>query len=197
MVNYLPSQNPKRLFWSSECKKVLKSGIRNQKWESNQSREKNSLSKSENKSWKQIKLSKLESKISFEIRNRNQSPKSKLEVKVQCQSFVARINMRFLNKNWLSKATSINKDNKILRSCHDDKTLFDWIQKKPTPHENFSAQIFTLNNDFRKAVTFLNGYNGIFYLTEPKDNIFYSQKGLQMEYFTKPDGNYRKNALKR
>ena len=56
------------------------------------------------------------------------------------------------------------------------------VMDKSTPEEHLSQPLQTNNKDFKKGVTFLSGYNGIFNVTA-SNNKFYFKKALIDEDF--------------
>ena len=71
------------------------------------------------------------------------------------------------------------------------------VMDKSTHEEHLSRTLQTNNKQFRKAVTFLPAYNGIFNVTN-KNNKFYFQKRLVEEVFiqiTNPPGAYEIEIL--
>ena len=72
------------------------------------------------------------------------------------------------------------------------------VMDKPTHEENLFQPLQTYNKQFKIAVTFLTGYNGIFNLT-PKNNKFYLIKSITDEdgfiQITIPPGAHEIEAL--
>ena len=54
------------------------------------------------------------------------------------------------------------------------------FKDKSTHHENLSQPLQNINKQFKIAVTFLTGYNGIFDVTEKKNGNSFSQRLLMI-----------------
>ena len=71
------------------------------------------------------------------------------------------------------------------------------VMKKSTHEEHLAQPLQTNNNQFKIAVTFLTGYNGIFNVTN-ENNKFYSKKTVSDDGFIKitiPPGAYEVESL--
>ena len=65
---------------------------------------------------------------------------------------------------------------------------------KSIHEENLSYPLQTNNKQFKIAITFLTGYNGIFNVTH-KNNIFYFQTPMNLEHIIIPPGAYELESL--
>ena len=64
------------------------------------------------------------------------------------------------------------------------------VKDKSTHEEHLSQPIQTTNKQFKKAITFLIGYNGIFNVTISNNNVYFAKSinecGFLKNDFTRP-----------
>ena len=66
---------------------------------------------------------------------------------------------------------------------------------QPTHEEHLSQPLYSINKQFKIAVTFLNGYNGIFDVTNSNNNFFFEKTNTDGDDFLQTTLTPRKSKV--